>query len=155
MNHPSRVLQATPIIPHTLREFCTVLNFIIRDIRIFSVMSYFRDLHSAAKVGLLTEFNNIVICYCKLNGYFFLPRDTNNILKPLTDVRIMPMNAFGTTEQVAHSNIVLFYYYLIKIGNCYVYDENRERLRKRVTRFDINRTGAQVLSWIKCPLLNE
>ena len=89
MAHPSRFPQGTPIIPDPRRDFPAVLDFNIGDIRISSVMNCFRDLHSAAKVGLLTEFYNIIICYYKANGLFFLPHDLDNIVKLFTDVHIM------------------------------------------------------------------
>ena len=55
---------------------------------------------------------------------------------------LLSVTAFGVTEQVAHRNIALFYYYVItKFGNRYVYDEDRERLRNKMTRLEIRRPG--------------
>ena len=69
---------------------------------------------------------------------FFLPQDLEYIVRLFTDVHIMSITAFGVTERVAHRNIALFYYYVIaKFGNRYVYDEDRERLRNKMTRLDI------------------
>ena len=54
----------------------------------------------------------------------------------------MSVNAFGVTEQVAHRNIALFYYYVVaKFGNRYVYDEDRERLRNKMARLEVQPTG--------------
>ena len=105
-------------------------------------MKFFRDSHFAAKDGLLIEFYNIFICYYKVNGLPFLQHDLDNIVKLFTDLHIMSVTAFVVTEQVAHRNIALFYYYVItKFGNRYEYDEDRERLSNKMTRLDIKPTG--------------
>ena len=54
----------------------------------------------------------------------------------------MSVTAFGVTEEVAHNNIALFYYYVItKFGSRYVYEEDRESLRNEMICLEIQPTG--------------
>ena len=55
----------------------------------------------------------------------------------------MSVTAFRVTKQVAHRNIGLLYYDVItKFSNRYVYDEDRESSRNKMTCLEIEPTDS-------------